>query len=66
MSSDGRFVPVPSGVLIIGKNGRAIGAIGISGDTSDKDEHCAITGATAMGLATEPARIDPDWRTAAG
>ncbi len=65
-ASDGRFIPVPSGVLIMGKDGQAIGAVGISGDTSDKDEYCAIAGAKAMGLATEPAEINPDWRTAGG
>ena len=44
--SDGRVVPVPGGVLI--RDGSAIiGAVGISGDTSDKDEACAVAGIEA-------------------
>ena len=66
VASDGRFIPVPSGVLIMGDDGRAIGAIGISGDTSEKDEYCAITAAKSLGMATEPAEINPEWRTAGG
>ncbi|MDH4190863.1 MAG: heme-binding protein [Betaproteobacteria bacterium] len=64
VASQGRFIPVPSGVLIMSRDGQAIGAIGISGDTSDKDEYCAITAARTLGLATEPAEINPNWRTA--
>ena len=40
-ASDGRFVPNPGGVLIRDAAGDVIGAVGISGDTSDKDEVCA-------------------------
>ena len=47
--SQGRLVPVPGGVLI--KDADAVlGAVGISGDTSDKDEVCAVTGIEAAGL----------------
>ena len=47
--SEGRFVPVPGGVLI--KDGdEIIGAVGISGDTSDNDEAAAIAGIGAAGL----------------
>src|SRR6185503_16561807 len=42
--SQGRLVPVPGGVLIKDANGAVLGAVGISGDTSDKDEVCAIGG----------------------
>ncbi|QGM21994.1 heme-binding protein [Spiribacter sp. 2438] len=48
VASDGRFVPVPGGVLVI-ENGQAIGAVGISGDTSDADEMCAVAGIEAAG-----------------
>ncbi|WP_419910817.1 GlcG/HbpS family heme-binding protein [Hoeflea sp.] len=61
-ASDGRFVPVPGGVLVLDDDGDTIGAVGISGDSSEKDEYCAINGARAAGLATEPAEPDPDWR----
>ncbi len=47
--SEGRFVPVPGGVLI--KEGdEIIGAVGISGDTSDNDETAAAAGIEAAGL----------------
>jgi uncharacterized protein GlcG (DUF336 family) len=48
--SDGRVVPVPGGVLIKDARGTLIGAVGISGDTSDKDEACALAGIAAAGL----------------
>ena len=60
-ASDGRFVPVPGGVLILSAKGEAIGAVGISGDTSEKDEYCAIAGIQAAGLASEPAEPHPEW-----
>lgn len=61
-ASDGRFVPVPGGVLIEDADGFTIGAVGISGDTSEKDEYCAISAIKAAGLASEPAEVDPNWR----
>ena len=63
--SEGRFIPVPGGVLVLNGSGSAIAAIGISGDASDKDEYCAIQAAHEAGCATEPARPHPDWRSAA-
>ena len=62
--SDGRFIPVPGGVLILDAAGNAIGAVGISGDASDKDEYCAIEGIKAAGLASEPAEPNPEWKAA--
>lgn len=62
--SDGRFVPVPGGVLIVDDDGFAIGAVGISGDVSVKDEYCAIVAIKKTGFSTEPAEIDPNWETA--
>ena len=46
----GRMVPVPGGVLIHDASGALLGAIGISGDTSDNDEICALAGIAAAGL----------------
>ncbi len=60
-AADGRFIPVPGGVLVLDAQGSAIGAVGISGDTSDKDEYCAITAVHAAGLGSEPAAPDPAW-----
>src|SRR5262249_23046344 len=48
--SQGRLVPVPGGVLIKDASGDIVGAVGISGDTSDNDEKCAIAGIAAAGL----------------
>ena len=52
--SGGRLVPVPGGVLIRDQAGEAIGAVGISGDTSDNDEKCALAGIEAAGLKPDP------------
>jgi uncharacterized protein GlcG (DUF336 family) len=41
---------VPGGVLIRDAAGGLIGAVGISGDTSDNDEVCAVAGILASGL----------------
>jgi uncharacterized protein GlcG (DUF336 family) len=48
--SQGRMVPVPGGVLIKNAAGDVLGAVGISGDTSDRDEACAVAGIEAAGL----------------
>jgi uncharacterized protein GlcG (DUF336 family) len=47
--AQGALVPVPGGVLIEDNSG-VIGAVGISGDTSDNDEACAVAGIEAAGL----------------
>ncbi len=61
-ASDGRFVPVPGGVLVLDSDAQVIGAVGISGDTSEKDEYCAIQGIKAAGLASAPAEPDENWQ----
>lgn len=48
--SGGAIVPVPGGVLIRDGNGTTLGAVGITGDTSDNDEACAVAGIEAAGL----------------
>lgn len=48
--AQGRLVPVPGGVLIKDAAGNVLGAVGVSGDTSDKDEICALAGIEAAGL----------------
>ncbi|MEQ9122211.1 MAG: heme-binding protein [Alphaproteobacteria bacterium] len=60
-ASGGRFVAVPGGVLLKDAAGATIGAVGVSGDTSDKDELCAIMGARSAGLASDPAEPPEDW-----
>jgi uncharacterized protein GlcG (DUF336 family) len=49
----GALVPVPGGVLVRDGQGALLGAIGISGDTSDNDEACAIAGIEAAGLRAD-------------
>lgn len=44
------IVPVAGGVLIRGADERIVGAVGITGDTSDNDELCAVAGVAAAGL----------------
>ena len=51
--AQGALVPVPGGVLIKDASGKLLGAVGISGDTSDNDEICAVAGITAAGLKAD-------------
>ncbi len=46
------LIPVPGGVLIK-RDGLLVGAVGISGDTSDNDEKAALAGIAAAGLQAE-------------
>ncbi len=63
-ASDGRFIPVPGGVLALNDKGEVVGAVGISGDASDKDEFAAITGVRKAGLGSHPAEPAANWRDA--
>ncbi len=45
----GALIPVPGGVLIKDASGATIGAVGVSGDTSDNDELAAAAGIAAAG-----------------
>jgi len=51
--ADGALVPVPGGVLVKNKEGNLIGAVGVTGDTSDNDELCAIAGIEAAGYIAQ-------------
>ncbi|MEM1378129.1 MAG: heme-binding protein [Pseudomonadota bacterium] len=51
--SGGKIIPVPGGVLIKGAKGEILGAVGITGDTSDNDEACAIAGIEAIGFTAD-------------
>ena len=48
--ADGQLVPAPGGVLIRDERGEVIGAVGITGDTSDIDEQCAVSAVESVGL----------------
>jgi uncharacterized protein GlcG (DUF336 family) len=52
-ASGGKFVPVPSGVLIRNAAGALLGAVGVSGDTSDNDEIAVVAGIQAAGLIAQ-------------
>jgi uncharacterized protein GlcG (DUF336 family) len=57
-------VPVPGGALALDAAGHVIGAIGISGDASDRDEYAAIMGVRAAGLTPHPDEPAENWRSA--
>lgn len=43
-------LPAAGGVIVVDADGFPIGAVGITGDTSDNDELCALAGIKAAGL----------------
>jgi uncharacterized protein GlcG (DUF336 family) len=49
----GNLIPVPGGVLVRDPAGTLVGAIGVSGDSSDNDETVAVAGIGAAGLTAE-------------
>ncbi len=49
----GGLVPVAGGVLVKDAAGTVIGAVGISGETSDNDETAAAAGIKAAGLVAD-------------
>ena len=52
-ASGGRLVPNAGGVLVRDVDGEVVGAVGISGDQSDRDEACAIAGIEAARLTAD-------------
>jgi uncharacterized protein GlcG (DUF336 family) len=63
-TSQGRFVPVPGGVLICNEDSEVIGAVGVSGDASDKDEYCAITAINTTKYLSHPEKPNDKWQDA--
>lgn len=43
------IVPAAGGVIVM-RDGEIVGAVGVTGDTSDNDEACALAGVSAAGL----------------
>ncbi|MDO8396992.1 MAG: heme-binding protein [Bradyrhizobium sp.] len=64
-ASDGRFIPVPGGVLVLNAAKEVIGAVGVSGDASDKDEYAAVTAVLSAGLTPHPEQPADNWNDAA-
>jgi uncharacterized protein GlcG (DUF336 family) len=50
----GSLIPVPGGVLIRDGAGALLGAVGISGCTSENDEAAAMAGIAKAGLTGDP------------
>jgi uncharacterized protein GlcG (DUF336 family) len=46
----GQVIPVPGGVLVHDKRGNLVGAVGVTGDTSDNDATAALAGIEAANL----------------
>lgn len=49
----GQVVPVPGGILVRDKKGGVIGAVGVTGDTSENDAEAGLAGIAAAGLIGE-------------
>lgn len=47
------IVPVPGGILLRDDGGKLVGAVGVSGDTSDNDEVAALAGIAATNLVAD-------------
>jgi uncharacterized protein GlcG (DUF336 family) len=50
---DGRVVPVPGGILAHDARGRVVGAVGVTGDSSENDLAAGLVGIEAVGLVGE-------------
>ena len=46
-------IPAAGGVIVVDTDGQPIGAVGVTGDTSDQDEACALAGIAAAGLRAQ-------------
>lgn len=47
------LIPAAGGVIATDADGQAVGAVGVTGDTSDNDEICALAGIVGAGLTTQ-------------
>ncbi|HSL24872.1 MAG TPA: heme-binding protein [Acidimicrobiia bacterium] len=59
--SAGRMVPLAGGVIVRDPAGMILGAVGVSGDTSEQDELAAVSGIAAAGLEPDTGQR-PEWR----
>jgi uncharacterized protein GlcG (DUF336 family) len=44
------IVPAAGGTILVGADGRPIGSVGVTGDTSDNDEIAGLAGVAASGM----------------
>lgn len=47
------IVPAAGGVIVTNETGQIIGAVGITGDTSDNDEICVLFGISSVGYLAQ-------------
>ena len=47
------LIPAAGGVIVVSDTGEPLGAVGVTGDTSDNDEACALAGIEAAGLTAQ-------------
>ena len=50
---EGGILPVAGGVIARDKSGNIVAAVGVTGDTSDSDEACAVAGIEAVNLVPD-------------
>lgn len=62
MLAGGRIIPAAGGVLIRNDAGELLGAVGVSGDSPEVDEQCAIHGISSAKLHADlqPPRLRPE------
>ena len=53
-ATDNKIFPEGGGMLIRADNGDVVGAVGVTGDSSDNDEAAALAGLEAAGLTADP------------
>lgn len=46
-------IPAVGGVIVVDAEGTPLGAVGVTGDTGDNDEACALAGIAAAGLTAQ-------------
>ena len=51
--SGGKTLNAPGGVIIRDQEGKILGAVGVTGEVSDRDEACAVAGIEAVGLIAD-------------
>ena len=61
-ASAGKMIFAPGGILLLDKDSKSVvGAMGVSGDTSHRDEYVAIAAAQKCGFLTSPAQPNPNY-----
>ncbi|MCK0170543.1 heme-binding protein [Aliiroseovarius sp. S1123] len=50
---EGKLIPVPGGILVRNDSGEVIGAVGVTGDTSENDLEAGSVGIKSVGLTAD-------------